>query len=770
MLTKEKLSRLASKPFLLPVTAQLVILTAAVLYALTGGTDGQEIHFHNEDYIYQAETLMPGTAAISAGSGYSGPFIRTRALSLEKGIYRIRIDYTATGEGSSLSLSSEHLSLYAQQYNSEVSLDPQCHTKTLNLELPEAADDFMLSVSFSGKGMLEIEGLSIIQTASHSNRHLFYAALACLLIDLLYYFKKSDTAARTVLLVLAGVFLISCYPLYLDYLIIGHDLPFHLLRIDGIAEGLASGIFPVKISPIWVRDYGYAVGVLYGDLLLYFPALLRLCGFSVQASYQLFIAAVNLGTLVIAYLCFKKMFRSRKLGLFGSAVYTLSYYRLLDIYTRAAIGESTAMMFLPPVLTGFYLIFSDSDEKNWQKHGLLTAIGLTGLIQSHILSCEITLLCIILACLFLIRKIFRKYTLFALLYGAGLTVLFNLGFLVPFCEYYFFGGLRIASPDWSPRASQFQQYGLFPTQIFSVFQDSNGGNWPTISGLPGEATYGLGIFFLFVIALFVYLLLVHRSECRRRPQFTAACICFALGCLLTIMSTYYFPWDGIIAWGDIAKTLVTTLEFPWRLLALSTVLLTFSGCFAVSVLPDILGRPISLICTAAALLLSAVNIGWYMYDLTYKAEPYRIYDASGLNTMILYAAPFLPADTDTALLEGGLIRSSGLIDIEAFRKHGTSISCRVTAYEDSTVDFPLIYYNHYVCQDLFNGQTLSVSAGYNNMVSVSFPAGYDGMISVSFREPWYWRLSEIISLTAGVGFLILQCLRSVQTIQSKKNV
>lgn len=157
-----------------------------------------------------------------------------------------------------------------------------------------------------------------------------------------------------------------------------------------------------------------------------------------------------------------------------------------------------------------------------------------------------------------------------------------------------------------------------------------------------------------------------------------------------------------------------------------------------------------------------------MYDLVYNETPYRVYDTSELNTMAMYSYDFLPDDTDPELLEGDLIRSKGAVDVEAFRKHGTGLSCRVSAYEDSTVDFPLIYYNHYVCQNLYNGEYLQVSAGYNNMVRVSFPAGYDGMITVSFREPWYWRLSEIVSLISGVGVLILLRLCSVQTRQVEK--
>ena len=60
----------------------------------------------------------------------------------------------------------------------------------------------------------------------------------------------------------------------------GHDISFHLMRIEGLAEGLKMGQFPVKIQPAWYEGFGYGCSVFYGDLFLYIPACLRLLGVS----------------------------------------------------------------------------------------------------------------------------------------------------------------------------------------------------------------------------------------------------------------------------------------------------------------------------------------------------------------------------------------------------------------------------------------------------------------------------------------------------------
>ena len=67
---------------------------------------------------------------------------------------------------------------------------------------------------------------------------------------------------------------------------------------------------------------------------------------------------MTLSTAIIAYYSFGKITASRKLGLLGAALYTLSCYRLVCTYIRASVGEYTAITFLPLVLVGLYNIYT----------------------------------------------------------------------------------------------------------------------------------------------------------------------------------------------------------------------------------------------------------------------------------------------------------------------------------------------------------------------------------------------------------------------------
>lgn len=752
----KKTLRNISRPAAVLMALQLVLLGIALAYWLLGRGNALQLSFSAENFILLSGDCTETSVTADPASGTEGPLLRTPPQTLPRGSYRVTLYYQAEAEGSGLSVSTAQLPALSLKCL-ELPLTPGCFVAETDFELKKAVTDLTLEVSYSGSGSLEITGLSLVRTGALYRKTFFRALLLCLLADLLYLFYKSEASRRAVMLALSGIFLVSCYPLFLDYLPGGHDLPFHLLRIEGLAKGLASGTFPVKIYPLWARDYGYAVGVLYGDLFLYFPALLRLLGYSLQEAYQIYVAAVNLGTLLTAYLAFRKIFQSPSVGVSGAFLYTLSCYRLADTYTRASLGEYTAMLFLPLVLLGFYSALAAPCKKGrgWLKQGGLIALGLSGLIYSHVLSCEMAAFAIILLCLLRLPRVFQRDTFKALAAGAVLTVLFSLGFLVPFLDY-LNSGLLISSSEWAGNGlTFFQTAGLFPVQLFSLFQNSTGGSWATSAGVAGEATYSLGIAFFCILGLFLYLLCCRRESCLAHPCFRAACLCTGLGCLFAFMSICLFPWDTIASWGSVAKRLVYSLEFPWRLLELSTLLFTFTGCFVFSVLRDCLGREVFCAVVSGILVLAVVNIGWYFFDLVYTQEPYRVYNTGDLNTMALYSNDYLPQGTDTNLIHHNFSHWEGVAQVEGYSKQGTHIQCTVLgAQPGGFIDFPLISYKYYRCIRTDTGEALPVSAGYNNMLRVTFPYAFEGAVEISFREPWHWQAAELLSLLSAAGFCV----------------
>ena len=120
-------------------------------------------------------------------------------------------------------------------------------------------------------------------------------------------------------------------------------------RIAAMAAELSYGQFPVRLTTTTLNGYGYASPLCYCELFLLLPALLYNLWLPLRTCYQVYLFAVTLATCLIAYFSFAKITASRRLGLLGALLYTLSAYRLTCVYTRAAVGEFTAMAFFPLV-------------------------------------------------------------------------------------------------------------------------------------------------------------------------------------------------------------------------------------------------------------------------------------------------------------------------------------------------------------------------------------------------------------------------------------
>ncbi|MDR0286146.1 MAG: hypothetical protein LBI03_00320, partial [Clostridiales bacterium] len=240
-----------------------------------------------------------------------------------------------------------------------------------------------------------------------------------------------DPISLMILLAILFTAFVSLIPLFFGSLHTGAELPYQLFRIEGIKRGLLEWHFPVRVQSIQNSGYGYANGIFNPDIFLYFPAVLRILGFSISASYKLFIVICSLFTGTTAYFCIKRLFDSRYAGLLAAVGSLLYNYRLIDIYTRADLGEVTAFIFLPLVVLGCYEI-AFGRYKNWK----LLAIGFAGILLSHVAFAFVTLgfliLCVIV---FLIVRMPGKSARFiSLAKAGGFSILLTIFFWLPLME------------------------------------------------------------------------------------------------------------------------------------------------------------------------------------------------------------------------------------------------------------------------------------------------------------------------------------------------
>lgn len=545
-----------------------------------------------------------------------------------------------------------------------------------------------------------------------------------------------------------------CIPLFAGFLD-GNDTRFHLMRIEGITEGLRMGQFPVKIQPAWYEGYGYGCSVFYGDIFLYIPALLHLAGVSLQGSYQFYVLLVQAATIAVCAYSFLRIFDNRFIAFFGTVLYTLSVYRLMNMFVRGAVGEYTAMIFLPLLAYALTLLLKKEHEKQEiSKGSLLLALGMTGILQSHILTAEIVCIMLAFLCAVYIRRVFRKQVFWAFVKAVCLTVLLNLGFLVPFADYMTTGKFNVNAINGGWRVEQnIQKCGASFGQLAKMFYAADSKVSPQEMG-------GIGVNLLLSAVVFLVFGLLLKREEKRGYIWRLALVSWAVAVMSVFMSTSYFPWEALRKSNVLIRYLVINLQFPWRFCTVASVALSILWCCLLRLVIDKWKIRAGVLTAGAVTAAGLITAGYFAADTLRMGQSFQAVFAQGIDTMVESGEEYLPVNTVSAdFSEDNLYVGEG-ITVTARRRSGIrlNIDCINQSAQDQAMEVPLLYYKGYRA----SGRTsdgeeikLDVDCGNNQVVRIYVPAEFDGQITVDFKEPFYWRIAEAVSLFAAAGTLFL---------------
>ncbi len=717
------------------------------------------------------QMLMPKTS-LSCGEGYTfGEGVPTEetvvysGIALKPGVYYVEMQYEASWEGTEYightSLKDGGVVTGGLKTNGE-HIYAGLKKTGYHVWLYEGTKDLAMVVSYGGKGQLRITGYTITET----NRLWTMLATclvfgACLVFCLMvyYYYDKAYRIGESPKRVFFFVALISLFA-SLPYLCGGNlpgiDLTYHLQRIEGVKDGLLGGQFPVRIEPEWLYGHGYGAGVFYCNSLLYFPAILRLLGFPVSAAYNIFCIVLTIATAWIAYGCFSRIFKSDRIGLVCCALYTLSVFRIYKLVNTCAVGEGSAVMFLPLVLYGMYQAFAEDSGPGEQASGgsrpawPFIAIGYGGLMQTHILTCEITAFLTIVVCLAGIKRIFRKKTFLELAKGALGAIGLSLWFLVPFLDFYLTQDVHIKHLS----ARRIQDTGM--TLAHLAFQFWRNGNY-TPNGQTGvyqSHPVGVGLVLVLGLGMFLVLWLGGAFRGRKGGLFLLAKISALLGILLLFMGTNAFPWDWISGLGPLAATLVSSLEFTHRVMGWGTLFLVTVGGFCLWYFrQENRGHYLAAVVVA---IVCVVSSGVYMMDFVIReGGAFYIYNEEGMGFGYVSDGEYLPEGTEEGSLTFVDKAAAGAgVTVDSYEKQylHVKMQCRNPGRKESYLEVPLLFYKGYRAWDA-EGNPLGVGPGENYMVRVFLPPGFAGSVEVKFVSPFYWRLSELVSGIFLVFFL-----------------
>lgn len=567
------------------------------------------------------------------------------------------------------------------------------------------------------------------------------------------------------------IILMASIPLFNNYLIRGHDIYFHLMRIEGLAQGLRAGEFPVRIQPAWYDGYGYAVSVFYSDLFLYPAALLRLLGISLQDAYKVYVVLCNIATALISGYSFGKIFRKREIGVFGSCLYTLSPYRLVNLYTRGALGEYTGMIFWPLLIYSCILLLNEDRKKvQIQKGAVLMGISMAGMLQSHMLTAEIACMVLLLLVIVHCRRIFHKEVILAGCGAVAVALGLSAWFLIPFLDYMLFERFNINSIRNND--IMIQRQGTFLSQVFAIFDNAVGQSLDAGAGTAGDFTQGVGLSLMLSVIILMLLCIrgYLKQEERRNRQITITAA--GLGVLMVVMSTLYFPWDRLCRISRIFRYIIVKIQFPWRFTGVAVGLLVVVWCAVLNYTEREYDRrkKVITICLAVGILL--LSVGHFVIDLNQRAERIQVRSVKEMDTFVASGEEYLPVDTVLDELKTQELYKDDCVEISDVVYRGTSMTMHVknTSTQQAGLDLPRLYYAGYQALEVMDeGQhfPIEVTDGTNHVIKLMIPEETEGNITLSFREPWYWRLAEIITLLSA-GIVILYTYK-IWTREKLKN-
>lgn len=511
----------------------------------------------------------------------------------------------------------------------------------------------------------------------------------------------------------------ACLPLFSVNCITGHDSIYHLLRIESLKTGIENGLPFLRINMLFFKGQGYASSLFYPDLFLYIPALLRVLGVGINASWHIFLAFCLAAGFAAAFYSMYVVSRDKTAALIFAMIFTLFRYHLFDIYTRGAAGEFTAMIFVPFVIAGLFdLIYADFRKPH------LIIIGMAGVILTHTIT---TLFCVLFCIVVFaagIRNVIKDTKKIRQLLLSILAVILLTAFYVfPMLE-------MILSTDFSLSGSIFDLNNekLLLKDIFSF-------SGPSL---------GVAVFIPLLSRIFI------KKE-KGDTLMGFADICLIAGLASCLFTTGFFPWKRL-------ESFLYQIQFPWRLFVIAGPLLAFSGAVYLKHITDsgMIKTKVAVLAALSLMLISAAagfekqEIEYYSYSDDYFSYP--AYTAEVIGGEWLPSAvtdrDMLLETADTAIDSKGRTLSA--------KRYKNTLTVEGISSDASYVDVPFVYYKGYTAADGSKKRLVTDGTGRNGQVRV-YTEGASS-VTVRYAGTMIQHISTALSLlfVAAAAFLIIR--------------
>ena len=317
-----------------------------------------------------------------------------------------------------------------------------------------------------------------------------------------------------------------------------HDGSLHMLRLLGTMDTLEIGQFPPLINQNYCDSMGYSMNLFYPPLVTYLPLLIKLFTSTYMVALKIFGSICIILSGITMYKFVYQVTQKRSIALFSAFFYLIAPYKLANVYKRFAIGEFTAMIFMPLVFLGLYNLFNQDGKKHYY-----IAIGAIGLMLSHTVTTLYTAIFCVIYILFNFRKLKQKDIVKKCIINVIFILLVTMLFWMPLLEATSSAEYTIMNNKAMRTNGEFVSDNIISfSQLLYDKGEENGTTF--IIGIP---TMIIMISTIFVI----------KKVDNKYKELYLLNIIFSL--ISLFMVSRFFPWKFI-------PDLFCKLQYPWRML------------------------------------------------------------------------------------------------------------------------------------------------------------------------------------------------------------
>lgn len=540
------------------------------------------------------------------------------------------------------------------------------------------------------------------------------------------------------------------------YFLNAHDAPHSVFFLNQFDQAIRDGVLYPRWGVDFALGYGYPLFNMYSTLAFYVAEVFHLLGAGLTGAVKLTfgLAFVLSGLTMYA---FAKRVLGRGAGLLAGVVYVYVPYHLVDIYVRCAFAEFFAFVFPPLIL----LLFYELAQSGRARYVALSGLAFAGLLLTHAPTAFIFTMLLVPYVAFLVLSGVKAgwkepvrlagLSLGSAVLALGLSSIFLLPMLAE-------KGYVVES-QWTQGSFGYAKHFVYPSQFFSAFW----GYGYAGEGLQDEMSLQLGLWAT-ALAVVGATYSLYRGVVRGR-----ALVAFFLAASLVIIVAM-MPW-ALPIWQTLP--LAAFVQFPWRLLALAAVTMSFLSGSAVHAFasdPSLADRRLQ---PALWVLLLIVVLG----SVSYASPQYTVPSARSERAVaIIDFESFYPPDRvgmtvwvrelprRTPLVDQYL-RGERLIKAHAMAEQATvEMVTHAAAWEEirlrSPVDTEVQFYTYYFpgWRGYVDGEPVPIyPAGPHGLITLQVPAG-DHRVAIRFGSTPIRTVGTAISLLSLllVGVILLR--------------